>query len=249
MENEVVTIIPARSGSKRVPNKNIRMFNGYPLIAYSIAASKMSESIERTIVSTDDVTIAEISRRFGAEVPFLRPKEYSTDSSPDIGFFAHAFQWFEKNEGHVPEYFVHLRTVAPLRSPGVVNQAVQMIIDNPEATGLRSVHEFPQPVCKMFAIDGLYLEGLCPDDDRPEYYNLPGQMFEPVYCPSSYVDVVRYSTFRDTGMLHGDKILAFITRDIGDIDTIEQFESTEFECKMNEEQYQQMLEYLEEESK
>ena len=225
-KTNIISIIPARGGSKTIPKKNIRMFNGHPLIAYSIIASKLSEKIERTIVSTDDKEIADISLRYGAEVPFLRPKEFARDDSPDIEFVKHAFEWFANME-EAPEYMVHLRPIVPIRNPEVIDNAISMVMGNKDATGLRSVYEFPQPVCKMFKIENGYLTGLCPDDPRPEYYNLPRQTFEPTYCPNSYVDVLKRSTLYNTGLLHGDKLLAFVVEDTGDIDTLEQFKITE----------------------
>src|SRR3989344_1015584 len=95
----VYSIIQARGGSKGVPSKNIRPLGGFPLIAYSIAASKLSKTISHTIVSTDSEEIAEVSRKYGAEVPFLRPSKYAQDKSTDLDVFAHAISWLEKKEG------------------------------------------------------------------------------------------------------------------------------------------------------
>lgn len=228
----IISIIPARGGSKTIPKKNICIFNDHPLIAYSIIASKLSKRIERTIVSTDDEEIAEIAEKYGAEVPFLRPKEFARDDSPDIEFVRHAFDWLNENEDVKPEYMVHLRPIVPIRDPVVVDRAIGMIMRNKIATGLRAVYEFPQPICKMFKIEDGYLKGLCPDDPRPEYYNLPRQTFEPTYCPNSYVDVLRRSTLYNTSSLHGDKLLAFVVEDTGDIDTLEQFKITEALAKI-----------------
>ena len=91
---KVFAIIPARSGSKGVKNKNIRPLNGYPMIAYTIAAAKLSKNIDRVIVSTDSEQYAEIARKYGAETPFLRPAEISGDRSTDIEFMRHAINWF-----------------------------------------------------------------------------------------------------------------------------------------------------------
>src|SRR5687767_10622517 len=103
---EVLAIIPARGGSKGIPRKNIRLFAGYPLIAWSIAAAKRSELVTRVIVSTDDEEIAAVAREYGAETPFLRPIELAQDQSTDLPVFEHALKWLEDVEGYRPEVIV-----------------------------------------------------------------------------------------------------------------------------------------------
>ncbi|HON56846.1 MAG TPA: acylneuraminate cytidylyltransferase family protein, partial [bacterium] len=110
---KIYAIIPARGGSKGVPDKNIRLLKGYPVIAYSIVACKLSKKIDRIIVSTDSEKIAQISKKYGAEVPFLRPAEFATDISPDLGFMKHAVDWFEINEKNIPDFFIHIRPTTP----------------------------------------------------------------------------------------------------------------------------------------
>ena len=95
---EVLAIIPARGGSKGIPHKNIRDFAGFPLIAYSIAAGLQAESVTRVIVSTDDTEIAHVARDFGADVPFIRPKELAQDDTLDFPVFEHALLWLKENE-------------------------------------------------------------------------------------------------------------------------------------------------------
>jgi CMP-N-acetylneuraminic acid synthetase len=96
---EVLALIPARGGSKSIPRKNIRPFGGHPLLAYSIAAGLQAESVTRVVVSTDDEEIAELSRGYGAEVPFMRPVELAQDDTLDLSVFVHALQWLESEEG------------------------------------------------------------------------------------------------------------------------------------------------------
>ncbi|HEY5670648.1 MAG TPA: acylneuraminate cytidylyltransferase family protein, partial [Anaerolineales bacterium] len=113
--SQVLTLIPARGGSKSIPRKNIRPFAGHPLIAYSIAAGLCAETVTRVIVSTDDDEIAAVARRYGAETPFLRPDEYSQDNTPDLPVFQHALNWLEEHDGYRPEIVVHLRPTSPFR--------------------------------------------------------------------------------------------------------------------------------------
>ena len=121
---EVVAIIPARSGSKSVAHKNIKLLSGHPLIAYSIAAAQLSKSIGRIIVSTDSEHYAGIAKKYGAEVPFIRPAKLSEDKSGDREFLEHAMEWMAENEGFQPEYWVHLRPTTPLREPRIIDEAI-----------------------------------------------------------------------------------------------------------------------------
>ena len=224
----IVGLVPARSGSKGIPKKNIKLLAGYPLMAYSIIASKLASKIERTVVSTDSEEFAEIARSYGAEVPFLRPKEISTDTSLDIEYVKHALKWFEDNEGEKPEYLVILAPPSPLRDPAIIDKAIEKIIHNKEATSLRSAYETGESPYKLFGIKNDYWAGLFPNDPRPEYYNLPRQNFPPVYHPNGYVDIIKSQTLVKTGSLHGSKILSFITPDVGELDRPEDFEFIEF---------------------
>jgi CMP-N,N'-diacetyllegionaminic acid synthase len=227
-ERETIAIIPARGGSKGIPHKNIIDLEGYPLIAYSIVAAKLSKLINRIVVSTDSEEIAEVALKYGAEVPFLRPKKFATDNSTDLEFVQHALSWFKKNEGHAPDYLVHLRPTTPLRDPQVIDKAARSILNDPHATALRSVHEIRESPYKLLGIEKGYLVGLFPNDPRPEYYNLPRQEFPPVYQPNGYIDILVSEYILKTGKLHGDKILSFITQDVGELDKKEDVERIQY---------------------
>ena len=136
---KILAIIPARSGSKSIPHKNIRSLSGKPLLAYSIEHAIKSEMINRVIVSTDSEQYAEIARSFGAETPFLRPKEISEDNSNDRDFFIHALTWFKENENYVPDICVHLRPTHPVRKIQDIDEMIKLLISNPDADSVRSV--------------------------------------------------------------------------------------------------------------
>ena len=225
---EVFAIIPARGGSKGVPKKNIKLLGGYPLIAFSIVAAKLCSEVERVVVSTDSPEIADIARFYGAEVPFLRPPELAQDTSPDIDFIRHALGWFQDHEGSQPHFLVHLRPTTPLRDPVLISCAIQAIKSNAEATSLRSVHEFQEPVQKMMGVRDGFLVGLFPDDPRSEYYNLPRQAFPPSYFPNGYVDIIKTGFVMSGTSLHGPRVLAFITPVAVEVDRPEDFEHLEY---------------------
>lgn len=228
-QQNIIAIIPARGGSKGVPGKNIKLLAGFPLIAYSIIACKLSRKIDRVIISTDSNEIANISKNYGAEIPFLRPPEISQDHSTDLEFVLHALDWFKNCGNEEPDYLVHIRPTTPLREPDLIDDALNKILADPSATGLRSVHEIPESPYKMFGIEDGYLAGLYPDDPRPEYYNLPRQNFPPVYKPNGYVDIIKRETVRNGSSLHGSKMLALITPTTVEVDSPEEFQYLEFE--------------------
>ena len=134
----MIAIIPARSGSKRVKNKNVRPLSGHPLVAYTIRACQLSRTISRIIVSTDCKQIATICESYGAEVPFLRPKELATDASSDLGFLNHFFENVEC------DHVALMRPTSPLRDPLVIDEAVRDYYngETKEITGFRTVYVF-----------------------------------------------------------------------------------------------------------
>src|ERR1700761_5649374 len=150
--SKIYAIIPARGGSKGVKGKNVRLLGGHPLIAWAIGAGELARTVDRVIVSPDSEEIAEVARRYGAEVPFMRPATLAADRSPDRDFVIHALNWFLENEGAEPDLLVHLRPTTPLRDPVKIDEAVSAIVEAPEATALRSAHALAESPHKMFQI-------------------------------------------------------------------------------------------------
>lgn len=239
--HEFVALIPARGGSKGVPRKNIKQLGGFPLIAYTIAVCRMSKYISRVIVSTDDVEIAEISKYFGAEVPFIRPARFASDSSPDYEFIAHAMKWFLENEGELPEYLVHMRPTTPFREVGIVDSALEAIRQNKEYSSLRSAHAAPESPYKWF-IKGegqtfrSLADGISNDDANNGRNN-----FQQVYIPDGYVDVLRSSYVLENQKLHGEKMLAFESPVCVEVDTQEEFELLEYQLNKGDIQLHRYL--------
>lgn len=236
---KIIALIPARGGSKGIPKKNIIDLGGFPLIAYSIAAAKLSKNIDRIIVSTDSEEIAEVSKKYGAEVPFMRPAEYATDTSPAIEFFQHALKWFAENENYEPDYIVQLFPTTPLRDPALIDQAIEKILNNKEATSLRSAHEMSETAYKDFKIEGDFFIGLFPSG--PDDHSLPRQLFPNTYHPNGYVDVITSSFLKASGQLYGNKVLSFITPNIGELDNSEDLDFIEY---LLQKQHWQIYEYL-----
>jgi N-acylneuraminate cytidylyltransferase len=227
----MVAIIPARSGSKGVPGKNISLLGGHPLIAFSIVAAKMTPGIDRVIVSTDSAEYAAIANKYGAETPFLRPEEISGDKSTDMDLFLHSLKWLSENEKTVPEFLMHLRPTTPLRDPNIMQKAIELFLTKQEASSLRSGHLAPESPFKWFLKDEFgYFKGLR-DDLTPEKVNLPRQSFPAVYMPDGYVDIVRSSCILNEGSLHGNNMLVFESPYCVEVDTKDDFNYLEYQLK------------------
>jgi N-acylneuraminate cytidylyltransferase len=208
--SEVLALIPARGGSKSIPRKNIRSFAGHPLIAYSIAAGRAARTVTRVIVSTDDEQIAEVSRQYGAETPFLRPEEFSRDHTPDLPVFQHALRWLAEHEGYQPEIVVQLRPTSPLRHVMHIDQAVYRLLEQPQADAVRTVCVPFQNPFKMWRIapDGFMFSLM--QTEHPEPYNLPRQELPEVYWQTGYVDAAWADTILDKNSMTGERILPLV---------------------------------------
>lgn len=222
----VYAIIPARSGSTAIRHKNIRLLGGHPMMAYSIAAAKLVPEIARAIVSTDSEQYAEIARKYGAEAPFLRPPEISGKLATDFEFMEHAINWLQEREGVLPEYWVHLRPTAPLRDPQVVSSALERMMADPSADSLRSAHLADVCPFKWFwkSDDGYFqtFNGISLDEA-----NGPRQGFPFMYIPNGYVDVLKTACILQKHLLHGQKMIAFETPAVVDVDSMDDLNQLE----------------------
>ncbi len=229
-KNDVMAIIPARGGSKGVPRKNIKPLGGFPLIAYSIMVTKLSKCIHRAIISTDDEEIAMTAKQYGGDVPFLRPKELAADSSKDIDFMYHAINWLQTNEGSIPEFLVHLRPTTPLRDAALVDAAItKFLINKNKYSSLRSAHPAPESPYKWFCLaEEDEFQGLIPHLSNDEI-NGGRADFPTAYIPDGYVDIIKAETIIQEGLLHGNRIMAYISPICTEVDTVEEFHYLEYE--------------------
>lgn len=131
MKPKVVCIIPARGGSKGILRKNLRLLRGKPLLAYSIEAAKQAKLIDRVIVSSDDDEIMQVARHYGAETPFKRPEEFSTDEASTESVLKHALDWLNEHEHYSADIVVYLQTTDIFRKKGWIDKVIQKLIDEP----------------------------------------------------------------------------------------------------------------------
>jgi CMP-N,N'-diacetyllegionaminic acid synthase len=218
----IVGIILARGGSKRLPGKNIRPLQGKPLIEYTIEAALGAKTLSRTIVSTDDTEIARAASACGAEVPFLRPTELATDASPPSAALAHAADWLERM-GQTIDVVVLLQATSPLRRAEHIDGAVA-VFRTAEVDTVTAVKSAPAHPYWCWKSDG----------NRIEPYFSVAQMAMPRFeLPPAYIETgAVYVLRRDLltqGTLYGRRVAGYMmdAADSIDVDTIEDFRLAE----------------------
>ena len=217
---KILTIIPARGGSKGIKLKNLSKINDKPLVAFSIEHSLESKLINRTIVSTDNEEIAKVSEEYGAEIPILRSKELAGDRILDLPVFEHMLTYLKDEENYEPEIVVHLRPTSPYRKAEWVDSAIKLLIENTSADSVRSVSEPSQHPYRVFEIKNKYLHPLM-NERHPEPYLLRRQDLPKMYYYNCVIDVTKPSTIFNKKSMTGDKMLPYIMKreDSIDIDT------------------------------
>ncbi len=239
---KVVALIPARAGSKGVPNKNVRLLGDHALIEWSIAACKLSKLIDRVIVSTDSNEYQALCRNFGAEVPFLRPAEISADRSTDYEFVVHALDWLANHEGE-PDYIVHIRPTTPFRAPELIDTAIDAFISAGKgSTALRSVHEMSESAYKTFEIaPGGQLKRLGSENSALDAANNARQDFPRTYIANGYVDVLSTAFIREFRLLHGDHVFPFVTPTVTEVDNEDDFDFLEYQLTREPQLYARLF--------
>ena len=220
---KIFALIPARSGSKGVPNKNIRKLGGHSLIKWAINVCKKSALIDDIYFSSDSENYCKEAIRFGAKAPFLRPKEISGDSSSDYEMVNHALSWFEQN-AELPRLIVHIRPTSPLRDPLVIDQAITTFLENPNRTALRSIHEMSESAYKSFEISQEdKLVSFFEKKNDLDSSNKPRQMFPKTYAANGYVDILSTDHIIKNKTIHGNNVLPFITSKLVEVDSEDDF--------------------------
>lgn len=223
----ITAIIPARSGSKRIPKKNIKIYSGYPLIYWSIQIAKKSKYINEIILSTDDQDIAYIGEKYGAKVLYLRPNNISGDLSTDYEFI----KYHINNVVDPPDLLVQLRPTYPNRKLEILDDCIKTFIDNfTYYDSLRTVCELDKPVFKMYYIkNNMLIPFFNTWNNILEPYNQPSQIFPKTYWHNGYIDIIKVSSFIRLNSITGNNIYPYIMNknEIDDIDTIEEWNKSE----------------------
>lgn len=223
MTKKVPCLILARGGSKGIPKKNIKPLLGKPLIAWVIDSAKNCKFIGDIWVSTDCCEIANISSRFGAKI-INRPEEISQDISLDVDAFRHALDYLPTQI----EEIVHLRATTPIINPVKLDEAIKYYFENKSiCTSLRSGHKMTESIYKFFTMQDIFFKPIS------DGHFLGRQNVESTFIPNGYIDIIKIETINSSNSLHGDKILAFQTEPVIEIDSIEEFEYLEYKLSKN----------------
>lgn len=219
---KVLAVIPARSGSKSIKDKNIRLLNGMPMLAYSIKHALASKKIDRVIVSTDSEIYARIAKQYGAEVPFIRPASISTDTSLDIEVFQHVLEYLNYEEMYNPDIIVHLRPTYPIRNVQDIDNMIDMMINDETIDSVRCVAPAKELAYKMWRMDeNQKITPLL--SDIPEAFNMPRQQLPKIYYQNACIDVIRASTITEKKSMSGKNIKGYEMTHNFDIDTEQDF--------------------------
>jgi CMP-N,N'-diacetyllegionaminic acid synthase len=206
-----IALIGARSGSERVPGKNVRVLAGHPLLAYAIATAQQAGVFERVLVSTDSEQIADVARWYGADVPVPRPAEYATATSPDI-------EWIRFTLEKLPEtydVFAIVRATNPFRGPDVILRGLDQLVATPEADSVRAVELVKQHPGKMWelAANGRTMTPLLDQSHlgvawhAGQYQALPR-----VYSQNSALEIAWTRVVTETGTREGRVLAPFLTQ-------------------------------------
>jgi len=218
-------MILARSGSKGLPGKNIKMLCGKPLMNYSIDLAIKSELIDRVMVSTDSKKFAQIAKTAGAEIPFLRPAHLAGDLVVEQPIIKHHLRWYAEKENYRPDIIVYLRPTAPLRTLEETEEAIKLLCSHPEFDSVISVKEAETPY-KMWKLKGEYIEPFIKKyKNIKDSFNAPRQLLPVIHKSTADFTVFWTRTLLKKNSIIGDKVLPFhLKRRTIDIDNLFDFE-------------------------
>ena len=208
---KILAIIPARSGSKSIPNKNLIKLNNHPLISYSIKFAKTEALIDRVVCSTDSKEIADVALRYGAEVPFLRPKSISRDNSTDIELILFTLRKLEKKK-YYPDFIAYIRPTSPLRYKGMVCDAVKILKHNLMSDSVRSVSLVNHTPYKMWKINKSKLIPILKLKNILEPYNTIRQKLPLVYIQTGHLEIIKVKTIKKQKSITGKNIYPLIVK-------------------------------------
>jgi len=208
----IVALIPARSGSKRVADKNIRPLAGHPVIAYTIAAALQSDIFLAVVVSTDTEQYAEIARKYGAEMPFLRPVEMAGDFSPDIEWVEYTLKRL-KEMGRAYDCFSILRPTSPFRLPETIRRAWQEFLVEEGVDSLRAVEKCREHPGKMWIVRGRRMFPLLPIGPAEQpWHSTPYQTLPEVYVQNASLEIAWTRLVFEGRTIAGDVVMPFFTQ-------------------------------------
>ena len=204
---KTIALIPARSGSKRIPDKNIRYLSGHPLIAYTISAALESKVFDRVVVSTDSRRYAKVAEKYGAYAPFLRPPAIAGDNSPDIEWVSHAMEFFADCD-----CFSILRPTSPFRMPKTIRRAWNQFRTWPDIDSLRAVEKCSQHPGKMWVLCGRRMTPLLPlGPPKQPWHSSQYPTLPVVYVQNASLEIAHRRVLTETNTIAGEVVAPFFT--------------------------------------
>lgn len=228
----VLALILARGGSKRLPGKNIKNIGGKPMIAWSIEAAKNSKYLDRTIVSTDSQEIAEVSKKYGADIPFERPAELATDTAGSIDVVLHAINWLKENEKKEYDYILLLQATSPLRTSQHIDEAIEHIENKKEMDAVVSFYPWDKkPEWVYCKNQNGFLEACL--ETKEEFKTV-----SPMLMPNGAVYIIKTESFLKEKTFYAKKLDAYLMdrEDSADVDEQYDFDLAEFFLKKRDAQ-------------
>lgn len=230
LKPKIIAIIPARSGSKSIKDKNIKILNGKPLIAWSIQTCLKSKFINRVVVSTDSKKYAKIAKKYGANEIIIRPKNISKDKSTDYEAILHMIHNLKYSSY---DLIAHIRPTTPHRNVYDIDRAIKIFVIS-KYNSLRSVHEMSETAYKSFEIyKKNKLKPIANLKFSLDDLNKPRQAFKNTYVANGVIDIYKKEFILKNKKLFGNKVMAYITKYTEEVDSVEQFKYINYLLKKN----------------
>lgn len=214
-----MALVPARAGSQRVPDKNVRRLAGHPLLAYAVSAARDSGLFEAVVLSTDSSDYARVGEHYGAHVPFLRPAELAGDRATDVEWIDHALRALQQ-DGAPYDAFAILRPTSPFRTAGTIQRAWRAFSTAAGADSLRAVERCIQHPGKMWRILGGRLVPVLPvqPDDGVPWHSRPTQSLPAVWVQNASLEIAWSSCVLEQGSIAGEAVVPFLTEGLEGVD-------------------------------
>ncbi len=223
-KEKILALIPARKGSERIINKNIVKLSNHPLIAYTINVAKKSKIFDKIVVSTDSNIYSKISQNYGAEVPFLRPKNISTSTSPDYQWVNFTIKQLEK-KGFFFSHFFILRPTSPFRKVSTIIDAWKKFKRNKTAESLRAVELCKQHPGKMWLKSHGFIKPFFPGKkNKQPFYNLQFKSLPKILVQNASLEISKIGVLKLYKSITGKKIIPYFTKDIEGFDINDQYD-------------------------
>jgi CMP-N,N'-diacetyllegionaminic acid synthase len=229
--NKIWAIIPARSGSKSIKDKNLKKIGGRSLIEHSIRSAKQINQVEKIIFSSDSKEYLKIANKIGVDILHHRSIKASKDNSTDLDFFKDFIKNYSIKD--LPDFFIHLRPTTPIRKKKYLNDAVRLFLENHKKfTAMRSASKMSESSFKTFIIKDSKLCSIN-NNFKLDFFNNPKNSFPNTYFPNGYIDIIKTKNILKN-FIHGNKVLPYLTKGkIIDIDTLDDLQYANFIYKKN----------------